>query len=145
MSKHTSKLAILVVAAWSSIALAEGQHIDGKNYQVDVKAATCKAGKECSAVVKLDLGAGYHLNKEYPYKVAVADVDGAIKYSKPVFGRPSGDFVEANEQSGTITVKFTPAKAGKLDVLGTFKFAVCSDHECATATENIKLSVDVKK
>lgn len=145
MSKHTPKLAVLVVAAWSSIALAEGQHIDGKNYKVDVKAAACKAGKECSAVVKLDLGAGYHINKDYPYKVAVADVDGTIKFAKPAFGRTSGDFVEASEQSGTITVKFTPAKAGKLDVLGTFKFAVCSDHECATATESIKLPVDVKK
>ncbi len=143
MSKHTSKLAVLVVAAWSSMALAQGQHVDGKNYKLDVKAASCKAGQECTAVVKLELPAGFHINKEYPYKVSTPDVDG-IKFAKPAFGRSSGDFVDASEQIGTITLKFTAAKAGKLDVVGTYKFAVCSDHECATATEAIKLPLTVK-
>lgn len=137
-------LAALAVVAASSVAFAGGQHIDGKNYKVDVNAASCKAGTECTATIKLETTGGYHLNKEYPYKVKVADSDG-LKFTKAEFGKASGDFVEASEHSGTITLKFTPAKAGKIEVGGAFKFAVCSDKDCATSSETIKLEVDVKK
>lgn len=144
MNKRTLALTILAAAAWSGAALAAGQHIDGKNYKVDVNAAACKVGAECTATVKLDTTGGYHLNKEYPYKVKVTEVEG-VKFAKPEFGKASGDFVEASEHSGTITLKFTPSKVGKVEVAGAFKFAVCSDKDCATATEAIKLEVDVKK
>lgn len=144
MKKHPFMLTLFAAAAFSSVAFAGGQHIDGKNYKVDVNAAACKAGAECTATVKLETGSGYHLNKEYPYKVKVTDNDD-VKFAKAEFGKASGDFVEASEHSGTITLKFTPAKAGKVEVAGAFKFAVCSDKDCATATEAIKLEVDVKK
>lgn len=144
MNKLVVGAAFAASMVWATVALAGGQHIDGKNYKVDVNAAACKAGSECTATVKLEVAGGYHLNKEYPYKVKVADADG-IKYAKAEFGKQSGDYVEANEHTGAITLKFTPAKAGKIDVTGTLKLAVCSDKDCATASEAIKLTVDVKK
>lgn len=144
MNKRTFGLTLLAAAAYSSVAFAGGQHIDGKNYKVDVNAAACKVGAECTATVKLETTSGYHLNKEYPYKVKVTDIEG-LKFAKAEFGKASGDFVEASEHSGTITLKFTPAKVGKIEIAGAFKFAVCSDKDCATASEAIKLEVDVKK
>lgn len=144
MNKVAVTALSVALFVFSATAFAGGQHIDGKNYKVDVSAAACSAESECVATVKIETPDSHHLNKEYPYKVKVADADG-IKYAKAEFGRNSGDFVEASAHSGVITVKFTPEKAGKVDVTGTLKLAVCSDKDCATATEAIKLSVDVAK
>lgn len=141
LSHTLASVAILTVGGQ---AFAEGQQIKGDHYTIDVAAAGCKASKECTATVKLDAVGDYHLNKEYPHKVKVADSD-AVKFAKPEFGKTSGDFKSANDKSGVITVTFTPAKAGKTEVTGTFKFAVCSDRDCAPAQETIKVAIDVKK
>lgn len=127
----------------TGLASAEGQQIKGKNYKVNVTAGACKAGGECTATVKLDIENGYHVNEEYPYKIAVNDGEG-VKYTKKAFGKQSGDFKKANEHSASIEIKFTPEKAGKATVAGTFKLAVCSDKDCQTATEAISLPVTVK-
>jgi hypothetical protein len=127
----------------SARQVSAAQEIKNANYVVTVDAAACKAKAECSVSVKLEAQGGFHLNKEYPHKVKVADGSG-FAWAKKEFGKSSGDFAESGEKVGTVTLKFTPEKAGKVELAGTFKFAVCSEASCNPSSEDLKFSVDVK-
>lgn len=120
------------------------QELKAANYTINVNQAGCKAGAECTATVKLEAKGAFHLNKEYPHKVTPNAAPGIV-WTKEAFGRPSGDFAESNEKTGTITLKFKAEKAGKIDVTATFKFAVCSDATCNPSKEDLKFAIDVTK
>ena len=124
-------------------AVAGSQEIKSANYIISVNQAACKAGAECTLTVKLQAQGAFHLNKEYPHKVVPNSAAG-ITWTKEAFGRPSGDFAETNEKTGVITLKYKAEKAGKTEVTGVFKFAVCSDATCNPSKEDFKVSLEVK-
>jgi xylose isomerase len=119
------------------------QQIKNDNYTVAVDVGGCKAKSECAVTVKLTALGEFHLNKEYPHKVKVNDAAG-VAWAKPEFGKASGDYAAAGEKEATITLKFTPEKAGKVELSGKFKFAVCSESSCSPSSEELKFAADVK-
>lgn len=125
-------------------SIAGTQEIKNANYIIKVSQTSCKAGAECTATVRLEALGAFHLNKEYPHKVTPAAVAGVL-WTKEAFGRPSGDFTADGEKAGVVTMKFKAEKAGKIEVGGVFKFAVCSDATCNPTSENLKFNLDVTK
>ncbi len=147
-----------VVAATSQAApnapsaangLGAGAHIDGKNFKIDATAGDCKAGAECLVTVKLEALGDYHINKEYPYKIKVAEAPG-VEFlgsdagGKNVFSKGAGDFKLDGEKTGTMTIKFKPAKAGSVTVNGTYKMSVCSALNCQLETQELSVAVAAK-
>lgn len=122
------------------------QRIDGQNFSLDVAAAGCKAGSDCTLTIKLTAAADYHVNKEYPYKLTASATPGVTFLGKKdanTFSKESGDFVEEGEKSGTMTVRFKPAAAGQAKVAGTYKMSVCSADQCQIEAQPIALNVPV--
>ncbi len=128
---------------------AASSHIDGNNFKIDATAGECKAGAECQVTVKLEALGAYHINKEYPYKIKLAEAAG-IEFlgsdpgGKNVFSKGAGDFKLDGEKVGTMTLKFKAAKAGSVTVSGTYKMSVCSAQNCQLETQELSVAVAVK-
>lgn len=122
------------------------KHVGGNNFGLDLFSPGCKAAEECSMTIKLAPAGDYHINKQYPYKFiasAAPNVTFLGKGDPNTFQRSSGDFVEAGEKSGTMTVRFKPASAGEAKVMGKYKFSVCSADQCQIEESNLDLSIPV--
>jgi hypothetical protein len=133
-------------AAAAAAAPKAGPHVDGKNYALDLVPAGCKAGAECAVTIKLAVGSGYHVNKEYPYKFIATPAAGITFLGKTdpnTFSRASGDFVEEGEAAAAMTVRFKPAAAGQAKVAGKYKLSVCSADQCQIEEEMLELAVPV--
>ncbi|MFO0678508.1 MAG: hypothetical protein U0169_18365 [Polyangiaceae bacterium] len=110
-------------------------------WKAEIKAeGACKAGSECKATVKLTTTGAYHINKEYPYKLVVAPVEG-VKLAKESFKRADGTF---DEHTGTFVIAFTPSKAGKVKLASKFNLSACSEKDCLMERPDLELEVDVK-
>lgn len=131
------------------LSVAAGSHIDGKNFKIDATAGECKAGAECLVIVKLEALGDYHINKEYPYKIKVAEAPG-VEFlgsdagGKNVFSKGAGDFKLDSEKTATMTIKFKPAKAGSVTLNGTYKMSVCSAQNCQLETQELSVAVAAK-
>ena len=122
------------------------KHVGGNNFGLDLFSPGCKATEECAMTIKLAPAGDYHINKQYPYKFiasAAPNVTFLGKADPNTFQRSSGDFVEAGEKSGTMTVRFKPASAGEAKVTGKYKFSVCSADQCQIEESNLDLSIPV--
>ncbi len=122
-------------------------HVDGKNFKIDTEVGECKVGAECTAKVKLAAQGGYHINKEYPYKILMApdkNVDFLGKSEKEIFSKTLGDFA-AEEKEAVMTVRFTPKAAGDFVLKGNYKLSVCSEQNCQLETQEVALEVKSKR
>ena len=130
--------------------VAAGSHVDGKNFKLDMApAGDCKAGTACQVTVKLEALGEYHINKDYPYKLKVADAAGVELLGtdaggKNIFSKSAGDFKIDGEKVATMTVKFKPAKAGSVTLSGTYKMSVCSAANCQLETQELSIAVTAK-
>ena len=103
-------------------------------YRIDARPLSpCTVGRTCEAQLVLTALGAYHVNAEYPTKF-VAD---------PASEVPVGDasFKVSGEKSGTLTVRFTPAKPGTAKLVGTFKLSVCTEENCEIEAPTIALDV----
>jgi len=110
---------------------------------------TCNVGADCEAKIVLTSLAGYHVNKEYPYKFTAApskDVEylGKDPAGTSVFTKSAGDYSAAGEENATMTVRFRAKQAGKVEVEGTYKFSVCSAQNCQIESAELAAKLDVK-
>ncbi len=126
-----------------------GAHIEGNNFKIDTESGECKVGQECAAKVKLTATGGYHINKEYPYKLTMqadksVDFLGKNESDKKVFSKPLGDFT-GEEKEATMNVRFKPTAAGDVVLKGTYKMSVCSEQNCQLETKELTLEVKIKK
>lgn len=147
-----------VAAAASEAPAAKSDEIanatskfEGKNFKLELASqGECKAGAECSVVIKLETLGEYHINKEYPYKFkAEAKGDeveflGTDQAGKNIFSKTAGDFRSETEQKATLTVKFKPARAGTFKLAGVYKLSVCSAQNCQLESQALALDVAVK-
>ena len=114
---------------------------DKDQYTVELRAAgACKAGSECKVEVSLKSKGEFHINDKYPIKFKGREGQG-LSYTKAVVPRDDGKFAQ---KEGTLPIGFTPAKAGKAQVAGTFSFSVCTDANCLMEKVDLDLDVDVK-
>jgi hypothetical protein len=122
----------------------------GPNYELTaVSDGACKAGSACTVKLVLTAQNGYHVNKEYPYKLKLQDaagieLDGKDAGGKNVFSKAAGDFTIDSDTQGTLRVRFKAAKAGPATLSGTFKMSVCSDKNCQLETAEVSIPVKVQ-
>ena len=115
---------------------------DGPAFRVDVGHASCSQGQACTSRLTLTAMAGYHLNKEYPYRFTV-ESKGECEFSTTTFGKEN--FQAQSETVGTMTMTCTaPKKAGTFPFTGTFKFSVCTDDKCLIESTGASVNVQGK-
>lgn len=120
-------------------AAASGPPLASKPfYRVDPgPPASCSAGATCEVHLVLTALAGYHVNRDYPFKFV-----GEPPPAAPVEG--AGAFAVDDATHGTMTVRFRPSAAGTAKVAGTFKLSVCSDDTCEIETPRLELAIAVR-
>jgi hypothetical protein len=122
----------------------------GTNYEVLVPTPkTCEKASDCTLVVRVTAGSGFHVNKDYPTKLTLNDVPnvemlGKDAKGKNVFSKAAGDFIVDGEQVGTMNAKLKSNASGLTTVAGTFKFSVCSQANCQTETTEVKATIPVR-
>lgn len=127
---------------------APAAEVKGKNFKLSANGSgDCKAGAECTVVLRLEAEGDYHINKEYPYKFKANDVSGVEflgKGDKNVFSKASGDFKQDGEKVATMSIRFKPASKGNVTIAGQYKMSVCSAANCQLETQDISAAVAVK-
>lgn len=129
---------------------AAGPRVQDPHFSIELGPdGMCTVGEACIAKVSLTALAGYHVNKEYPYKFtaqATKDVEflGKDPAGTSVFTKSAGDYTAVGEEGAVMTVRFRPKQAGKASVEGTYKFSVCSAQNCQIETAELAAKIDVK-
>jgi hypothetical protein len=111
---------------------------NGSAYTAYMSAAkSYKAGKPGAVTVVVNAGEGYHINKEYPYKVKLDAPPAGVSY-------PSDTIRDVNrsEKTATMSVPFNADAAGSATISGTCSFSVCTDANCVI--DKVPVSVTVK-
>lgn len=106
-----------------------------------------KAGTEVTAKVLLTPVEPYHVNKEFPTKLALTPPAGVTlaKAEMKAGGadQQKGDADALDDKQLAFSVKLTP-QAGNHTISGTFKFAVCDKDTCLAKKETISIVVAAK-
>lgn len=110
-------------------------------YALKVDAPPAKKGQKAVAKIKITPGAGYHINKEYPTKLALHAPPG-VTIEKAQLG--AKDAAKWEEKGGEFDVAYTATKPGKQVVTGDLKFAVCSPTSCNPQSSKVSFEIDVK-
>jgi hypothetical protein len=123
--------------------------VTGNHFAVDVASAGCVVGSECAVTVRLEATGGYHINKEYPYKLALSPTPnveflGRDPGGVSTFSKSAGDFVIAEEHVATMTARLKPSAKGTASITGIYKMSVCSDANCQIEQTKIALDVAVQ-
>ena len=115
---------------------------DKDHYRVQLKpSGKCSVGKDCKVEVLLESKGPYHINDKYPIKFKAGSPPSGVTFTKATVTKPDGRF---EEKKGSLPVGFTVAKAGKVNIAGTFYFSVCTDANCLMEKLELELDVDVK-
>ena len=122
--------------------------LTGNHFSIDVASAGCVVGTECAVTVRLEATGGYHINKEYPYKLALSPTPnveflGRDPGSASTFSKSAGDFVVAEEHVATMTARLKPSAKGTANITGIYKMSVCSAENCQVETQAVQLAVPV--
>ena len=116
-------------------APASGALLDLPHVRVDLEpAGTCTAAASCEARMRVTALGGYKVNAEYPHKFV-----GEVSPDLAIDG--TGTFTVDDAGRGTMTIRFRPAKAGTLTMIGTLKLSVCSEEECKIETPRLSFAV----
>lgn len=110
--------------------------------------ADAKAGSETTATITVKPKTGYHVNTEYPIKLAL-DPPANVTLAKKELNaggrtKDKGDAEALDEQQLVLAVKLTAAQAGSYTINGSFKFAVCDKDQCLQKKEPITITVAAK-
>jgi hypothetical protein len=133
----------LVTAATLVLALTStlGAALAGDQYDLNIKAPSAKANERSVVKVSIAPKGAYHVNTEYPVKLALTAPDG-VKLEKETQAK---DDAKRFEKAGLdFEVGFVAGSAGKKTFTGKLKFAVCTDTDCKPTTEQVSFDVDVK-
>jgi hypothetical protein len=119
----------LLVAACSSERPPPSQ----KELTVEVvPPAIAKVGAATTAHVTIKPGAGYHINTEYPWKLALAPTPG-LEAAK-------GD-ARAEESVLAVPITVTATAAGNHELRGTVTFGICKHDQCLQREVPISVAV----
>jgi hypothetical protein len=121
--------------------------VSGSHFTVDLSVpGDCAAGQRCNGSLTLRATEGYHINKEYPYKLTMNDSAGVTFLGKEgkTFSKASGDFTQSGELTGTTNFAFQAASAGAAKLTGVFKMSVCSEANCQIEVQTVAIDVPVR-
>ena len=129
-----SLLAAPALVATSALA-------DTTPYTLTATADAAKKGAPGKIHVRVTPAAGHHMNKDFPTSLTLVPPAGVTLPKAQLSAKDASKLVEGEL---AFDVEFTAADAGKKDVTGTAKFAVCTEKNCAPQTAKVLVSLDVK-
>ncbi len=134
------------IATPPPIPRAAATRITGSHFTLDVASPGCVTASTCVVTVRLEANGGFHINKDYPYKLALNPAPsieflGSDPAATSSFSKSAGDFVINEEHVATMTVRFKPTAPGIPNLSGTYKMSVCSESNCQL--EQMKIALDV--
>ena len=100
-------------------------------------AKSYKAGKPGAVTVVVAAGEGYHVNKEYPYKVKLDAAPAGVSFPSDTVRD-----VSRAEKTATMSVPFNADAAGSATISGTCSLSVCTETNCVI--DKVPVSVTVK-
>ncbi len=134
---------VAVTSALGSLALTASAAEADKQYAVDAKPFTLKAGSQGTLVVTIKPGKGLHFNKEFPAKFTV-EANPTAKSTKDKLTSKDGD-VRVEGANGVIHVPLQGTVAGQTALKITGNFSICSDEQCYMLRgESLTAQVTVK-
>jgi len=130
----------MLVLSWSQAARSAPP--DGAHFALSVEAPPqSEVGKSARARVKLEPGAGYKINKDYPIRLEVTP-PGGLDVERKTQRAP--DAVRLDPQQAVFEVAFTPKEAGRKEVKAVLGFSVCTPKACEIKKEPLAFSTDVR-
>lgn len=145
------KLVVLAAAVTLSAHASAGQVAKGASYTVSADPdGECKVAG-CTIKVTIAAAQGFHVNKDYPYKLKADDVAG-VEFlgtdagGRNVFSKAAGDFKldPKDEKLGYLSVRFKAKAAGPVKITGKLKLSVCNEANCQMDTADLAMPVSVK-
>jgi hypothetical protein len=112
-----------------------------ERYALSIETPEAKAGERAQVVVRVVPKEPWHMNLDFPTSLKV-DAPGGVELANADLKK--ADATALDEDQAQFDVQFTAAQAGDKAFVGTFKFAVCQDSECAPVTENVEFKVAVR-
>jgi hypothetical protein len=155
-SAMTPKLLTALLTCASIFAFTSdcdaAQVATGRNFVINADTiGDCKANTECTVKLTLVAAAGFHVNKDFPWKLTANDLAGVDHTGKDpagknVFSKTAGDFTtDANDvKLGYLAWHFKPSHAGAITLTGTYRVCVCTDSDCRPDTATVSVNVTVK-
>jgi hypothetical protein len=126
---------IVVVLTLTSVASA------GDNYKMDVKPpAPVKKGAKAATKIHIEGTNGFHVNLEFPVKLTVSPPSGVTVEKQKQTQR---DAVKFAKDGADFAIPFVAEETGKKSFTGEFKFAVCTENNCAPTVEKLAFDVEV--
>jgi invasion protein IalB len=127
-----------------------GSRAEGEAWTVALDASgECRAGRPCSARLRIAAKAGYHVNLDYPTlfrPAGSAGIDFAadrVPIGAALTRLPCADLLEqACEVSAP--VPFVARANGPVRVAGTLAFSVCNPERCLIERVPLALALDAK-
>lgn len=98
------------------------------------------AGQRGEVSVTLRAKGSFHCNKDYPYKLTLADTPDVEFESNPV----TKEAAKIDEKVTVVTFGVKPRSAGKKKIGGKFAFSICTDDKCLIEKRDLSVDVDVK-
>ncbi len=131
-----------------AIALAEAAVAAADHTVSFEQKGACAVGAVCTAAIRLETKAGFHVNDGFPYKFKGSEVPGVeLKGADPTkpndFSKGAGDLSIEGKTVATLAVRFTMAgKSGS--VRGTYKYAICNEANCFPKEAPLALALTAK-
>lgn len=119
--------------------------LDGSHFSLEVGApGACAKDAECTFLVRLTATDGFHVNDEYPYRLAMDPSPDVTFPAGGVFTKSAGDFRVDGKTQGTMTLRYRSAAPGAHAVTGTYKLSVCSEAKCQMETAKVSVTVSIQ-
>jgi hypothetical protein len=99
-----------------------------------------RSGQAGEVSIVLSAKPPFKMNAEYPYKFKLESTEG-LEYPALVVGKEA---MKLEKTMGTMTIKVTPQKAGRRQVIGKFLFSVCTDEKCLNERRDLALTLEVR-
>jgi hypothetical protein len=125
-------------AAASAGPDVKGAEAKGPSFTAYMSASSgYKAGKPGTVTAVVNALGDYKVNPEYPFKVKLDGPPAGISFPETTVRN-----VNRSEKKATISIPFTPEKAGTATISGTCSLSVCRATECVI--DKVPVSVTVK-
>lgn len=124
------------------LAAAPAVHADDKSYTLvtEGSSSSVKVGADGKFALHIKPAAGYHVNKEGPFKILLSG--DRVKPAIDKLERKHAKDGNVESPRFEVALKGLEAGAGKLQADATF--VICSETVCERRVEKLALAVDVK-
>ena len=142
LSPLRARVALAAAALAVAALAAPAAHADDKSYTLvtDGSSSSVKVGADGKFALHIKPAAGYHVNKEGPFKIVLSG--DRVKPAIEKLERKHAKDGDVESPRFEVALKGLEAGAGKLQADATF--VICSETVCERRVEKLALAVDVK-